>query len=519
MTNRDSESDLPVVRRVDLRSPLKPSRLLERGIAALVDERMAPLDILRLIAFESSVFVLSTDWDAQASEYLIFSGDFVKRDRGLGNRDLDYDDEPSNIESLRNTRRFTMYEFHRTGYFIQKLTMELIRLTEEGYEQLERRSPGRPMISSNFIHFHEVLMMGGSLPDVRIDYLFSRKGERLGVWSDHRFPSLFRAPDQTLVPIFRAFRPEWAVLNTLLASIAIEDDEDNVFAGSVALYVANHEWVAQKFSIPDYPGSCKYIFEYQNYGKLIDKFKNVHMFKDYPSGQLCAGVKGNPLEEFEIELETFENAWNMTTSDPQGLWFMDTESAEIWRIEFAVGEIRSSPCYELSHPMDWIRDGLIGIIGPQHDEWKPSSEDYERLHDVYQNQLPFKHLECELWGAWGDDVIIEVSASWRSGYSWASPEPILLLFRVNDDKMSHVKLLDPFKDVQRALTFDDSMERDHENAVRVQFRHPLANSRYVTFSERYLYSFCDGGERAISILVTDIVTNECVRFRPEVPAD
>lgn len=516
MTNHVPKSDLPVVRRVDLRSLSKPSRLLERGIAALSDERMVPLDILRLIAFESSVFVLSTDWDAQASEYLIFSGDILERDASF--RALDYDDEPSNIESLRHTRQFTMYEFHRTGYFIQKLTMELVKLTEEGYEQLERRSPGPPVISRNFVHFHEVLVMRGRLPDVRIDYLFSRHGERLAVWSDHRFPNLFRAPDELLVPIFGAFHPQWAASDCLIASSRIEDEFDPL-NGSVKLKVVNQEWVAQKSSIPDYPGPSTHIFEYQNYEKLADKLRNVHMFNDHPSGQLCAQVNRNPLEEFSLELETYENEWDVTTSDPLGLWFMQTGTAEMWRIEINVHETKVSPCYEMSRPLDLIRDGIISVIGPQHVRWIPNVEDYERLYDVsYQNQLPFGHLEYQLWGAWGDDVIMEVLASWSEEYFWEFPDPILVLFRVDDATLTAVRQLNPFKELHWILWHGASVEADGGVEMTAPFRHALVMSKYVTFSERYLYSFCDGGENANSILVSDIVTEEYSRFRPEVPA-
>lgn len=523
MTNHVPESDLPVVRHVDLRSLSKPSRLLERGIAALAEERMVPLDILRLIAYESSVFVLSTDWDAQASEYLIFPGDTVERDASFRALDLDYDHEQSDIEALRHTRQFTMYEFHRTGYFIQKLTMELVRLTEEGYEQLEGRSPGRPMISSNFIHFHEVLVLAWNLPDVRIDYLFSRKGERLAVWSDHPFPNLFRAPDEPLVPIFHTFHPRWAASDCLIAS-SRKKVEFDVLDGSVELKVVNSELAGMRrddqYFAEDWGDPSTYIFEHQHYQMLTSRFNNIQLFNDYPSRKLCAQVVGNPVERFRLTLDTFQGGWDMTTSDPLGIWFMDTESAEIWRIGFVAGEIMSSPCHEMSHPLDWIRDGIIGIIDHQHDQWSPSSEDYQRLYDYqYRNQRPYEDLECQLWGAWGDDVILEVLATWREGYSWDSTEPILLLFRGDNDKMRHVKILNPFKDVQRPLTHDDSREPDHQNALPVPFRHPLVMSRYMTFSDGYLYSFCDGGEKANSILVTDIVADECVRFRPEVPAD
>lgn len=167
------------------------SLLLRRGLDALDTERMVRLQVVDLIAFEDSVFVLSDDWDESV---------LVERGKAIP----------------WSQRRIVLYEFHRDGSFLRKVLLPLYPMREKRYGLIKGRVPRRLLIRGEFIHFCEKLQTEGQSRTVRIDYLVSRAGVRLAVWANEQFFNVDRVSDEPLVPDRTTLKPDCALAGTIV---------------------------------------------------------------------------------------------------------------------------------------------------------------------------------------------------------------------------------------------------------------------------------------------------------------
>jgi hypothetical protein len=295
---------------------------MKRGLMALDESHMKPLNVLRLIAFGSSVFVLSADWDAHASleqdfsdEYFgtAFHGEYFSdtsdahasleqdfSDDYFGTAfDGEYFSDSSGVDDLKKRRQLVFYEFSRTGVFVQRLVLALHNLTDEGYSQIEGRSPGRPIIGAHFVHFHENIALVGILESVRIDYLFSRNGERLAIWANDLFFDRFRAPFEPQIPSEVAFHPESASSDWLIAFPHHEDyslgnDLEVLTIQSPELHDLDFEDV-----------TSLYVGVFCDYRTLTDSVNKASASSLPHSRGLPTSLAKYPMTRFKMMLRTF----------------------------------------------------------------------------------------------------------------------------------------------------------------------------------------------------------------------
>lgn len=135
MAERQWDSKSPAIRRDDIDHLRASSRLLQRGVIAHNMLHQVALEIVGLNAFESSVFVQSTDWDAEPRNpfYIL--------------------NRHSDMVAVAQNRSVILYEFARSGEYLRRLVLSLLALRPDCDDVTEDRFAGRVSVREDFIHF------------------------------------------------------------------------------------------------------------------------------------------------------------------------------------------------------------------------------------------------------------------------------------------------------------------------------------------------------------------------------
>lgn len=487
MVDDDRQRGLPdVQQRTSMTLGSASSRLLRRGLDALDTGRTTNLYVHGLISFEEAVFVLSEDWDAS---------------RLFGQTDS---------EEWTNSRQVVVYEFSRSGKFVRKLTMPLIRLTTEGYARINSRSPGRLMVRSEFIHFFEEFMTTEYSRGVRVDYLFARNGQRIAAWTNEFFVDRYRLSSEPLIPSGTALRPEWATDGAL---VALQPE-------------------ASSFT-PHDESSFVHVVIFQDAAAFADRANHPHVFIHASSNVAYSEVdRGSaihhhvnfPVESRFVAHKTFTYGWLSSTSDSQAAWFMHSSgfSAEttVWSLSFMENTPRVIT-YSLPCPFELIRDGIVDVYDEEGQTWNPpvKEDGSARLETLYEDHF---HLDYTRIFSCENEVIVALEGD---GIRGRDLEEMLVLFRVNNNVLEPIKELDPglfhFMTLTRRCQVLPEREREDLWDVLVwnpHKQHPASGLlRHHDFSAGYLYSVSCDGDHTGAVVVTNVHTEAISWFYPEVP--
>lgn len=514
MASNAPESNDLVIRKSHLSTDHLSSRLIKRGLAALNESRTLRLEgYYRLIAFEAYVFVLTDNWDAHGTMINVFW---------------------SESDGWKNQRRVVLYEFHRSGVYIGKIILPLIKFTAEGYTGISKRRPGKVTIRSTFIHFCEHLQIpatantpnvridstGGRLTyvcSVRIDYLFSRTGERRAVWSDNGFVNWGRHDDEPIVPISPWLKADW-ITETLL--ISLERSEHFLVTQDI------EEWVnfIQGLQEPTSP---------QRETPSIPFTVHTYHPVDFPAHRSL-------YADDSLFLSLSD-----TTTDPKALWFFGNEPKKneqhktlVWKMEMSA-HTPLITTFTLPHPYELLRRGDITLSdGDQGDAWTPTDADYQRMKGKYDEQFDDEngsYFDGSYDGkyfslyAWDEDLVIYTGFDDSEG-------DVPLIFRIEEESLSVVKALDPEytqvtdlveswigdRLIPRMRTFDSKADiTDYSKPPSIRL------GRHEGFADGHLFSVVRwgwyGNEESFEVsyengvVVTDVNTGVVTGFRPEVP--
>ena len=354
MASDTPDSNDLVIRKSALSMDHASSRLLRRGLAALNEVRTVCLEVGKLNAFESAVFVFAEGWDS-------FRTDVMNK-----------------TETWKAKRSVVCFEFDRTGAYVRKIAMPLINLTGEGYARIRSRHIREITIRTGFIHLYEDLYTEAEERPLRVDYLFSRTGERQAIWSDSDFVDQHRRSDEPVVPMAPWLKPEWADSTRLIALYEHHDslgdpppltnsDEDLYSYGKTFEYLVvsqdTEQFVAQITGLQG-------ISEPEKRTPVFDLNHHHHDVVHVPVGtQLYVGNRTNRL-------------WGRnTTSDSWAACFLagPGSGADVFWLLKLSNSGASVTTYSLPHSDDLIRHGFITIDDDNGDPWVPpiSSQDPE----------------------------------------------------------------------------------------------------------------------------------------------
>lgn len=496
-------SDVPnprdvVTRKSALSVDHASSRLVRRGLAVLDEVRAVCLDVDRLIAFESSLFVLAKKWDHSA----------WGRYEDPAWRQF-WSESPAQRPKIWNGRRqVTFFEFHRSGAYIRKVALPLVKLTPEGFTRVQDRDCVAVTIRPHFIYFRECLWMG-SYSDARpchIHYLFSRKGERRAVWSSSDLIKQYLLHHEPTVPA--AWLDPDLIDETSLITLRLRHESQGEprsyinfgeqlepHASTVSFILASHDaeqWITYVSTLrePSAP--------------TMQTLPIPHPVPTYNAVDLPASMS----------LSSYLSS-AVTASDPRALWLLGDEVRDNGHHERSISRMELDDVkprvttYSLPHPYDLIRQGIITLMDDHDVSWMPSEADYQVLKADYDKRFSdeeeqflgeseFSHSEYEGkygWlSSWGDDLVVSTYFNIEQ-HDWDGE--VLLLFKVEGGILRAVKRLSPDRMVDL---------------------HPRARDK--TFADGHLFSAewedNDGAYESV-IQVTNVNTETVTSFRPEVP--
>lgn len=446
MPDKDRTSDVPMIRRDDFSITRASSRLVKRGLTTLTESPKIDLDIHDLIAFGSSIFVCHSDWDAQPYDFANFP----------------------EVEFSDQHRQVVLYEFSHMGGYMRKLHLPLIRFSQAGYLFLSRRWPGPITIRQEFIHLSEELEFSDLGNSVRVDYLFSRTGERIAAWANGIAIDRHRAEDESLTPTNLGIEPVWFVGDRMLT---IQPD------------VSGRTGATANFAV-----SC-------SVDELVKAVQNPAVFTD-ESGRHVSQVPTPVVSWREIDLRDelgnrsdlrihAESVNNRNQSnDPEAAWvFIGGDRQYIGRIE-----------------MNGAEPTLV--VFPN-----PGGRELLRSQVV---PLPNGLTEADLyfWGgndqsqllSWGEDVLIEYYFQRAApSYEFIS-RPVLM--KVDDGRLEPIKTIEPQQRRLGKLTFSDG------RLVYVSGHGVRSDGVLIYVSDHEVQS---------EIHVISVDTDRAFSFRPQVP--
>jgi hypothetical protein len=244
-----------------------------------------------------------------------------------------------------------LYEFSTEGEFRRKLELFLLEFNPDGCAQIERRVPGKPIIRDGAIHFFETLHMRHptrwrricyrpvarydnhaqvdydfehASDEIRIDYLFSRSGERQAVWADSTFADHYRQPSEPFVPSNIGLGPQGITRHRLIEVIPSH------FRGHVApnnRHQAIHRDIQQQIAWVERAGRYLSIG-----GRELSCSRSAeHSAVDFPQGAMWSRQKP-------------QMAWGAVCSDQSAVWFAGSYCSDeeypnyIWRLDVGEGK-------------------------------------------------------------------------------------------------------------------------------------------------------------------------------------
>ncbi|MGI8404481.1 MAG: hypothetical protein ACR2OE_06905 [Thermomicrobiales bacterium] len=148
--------------------------MIERSLAAIMQPAMQPLPFSSFTVNGESIFI---------------SGHIVPDDHAR--------------------RVHWLYEFSRWGEFRRRVDLSLIDFRRDGQSWIEARVAGELIIQDDYFYLHEDVRIRSSESIARIDYLFSRDGRRLSVWSNRVEPNNCRLPSELVIAYAPEVRVDW----------------------------------------------------------------------------------------------------------------------------------------------------------------------------------------------------------------------------------------------------------------------------------------------------------------------
>lgn len=493
-----------VIRKAALDLNRVDSRLVSRGLVALEEVPKVRLEVLELIVFGASVFVLTKDWDPQAT----------LRSRIFGS------------DAWKKHRRVILFEFHRSGVFLRKITMSLVEFSAQGYTAIRIRNPGRLLIRSQVVHFYEYVTIRRDQHwvEVRVDYLFSRDGKRLAVWSDSEEIDRMRNHNERHVPKCSGLKPEWVVDERLIAieprpespgtslrgaslpNELVSDDE------SLHYVVVSHN-VAHWITLIAQIGESAEARSTNFIPSSVHTYNNV----EFPAPRtLGPGVR-------------YYGDLSDSSSDAGSVWFLEDRSrddsldrTQVWRMMLSNSEPIISD-FALPHPYDLIRLGVLTLFDSEGNIWTPIQIATEPIYDdedsdysaVETHELIYERIYC-----WGDKLIAQI-------YDYQSASEPLILFHISNDQILPVKQLifdgvRAFANENDSHVMPDGGNVEEDYIVKKYPDVPLVSDELLNhqgFADNHFFSIIwPGISHHGCIVVTNIADNSLVWFRPEVPA-
>lgn len=499
-----------VIRDTGLGVDQKSSRLLKRGLSALDAARSVCLEVVDLIAFESSVFVLSDDWD--------------KTGIGFKDRALKW-----------SCRHLVLYEFKRSGQFIRKLVLPLVKLTDEGYSHVYWRARGTVQIRSDFIHFYEELDRDdfggtGRRRGTRIDYLFSRTGERKAIWANGVFVNNYRLSSEPIVPMAGGYRRNWATVDKL---IHIHGNCDAPYKHTIVFT----DVYALARNIALLRGGAE-----NGKNPQIDEGLDTVHAADFP------------VKFRYVSRGSSVSAWDCVNCDPQAVWFMNNwtgSNTSVWKVEIDHNGPKVSS-FTLPDRHGLIRQGILRE--PRGHFSLTSNYIYSITGDeeIESNDSYFQTLY-----SWRDNIIVNTSVDkiLMEGEILVGRRHVQVLFRIEDGSLKIVKEVNSERFCIAQLlkernTLANAKVREQEGQggglemKELMRHHPVGGVlRDRAFSDGHLFSTGDNGyhhqdvaaetsadgtktlvyypshdeDHHNTIVVTNVDTETVTWFRPEVP--
>lgn len=425
------QSQLPAVP-PDNFSVVRPnSRLLQRGVAWLNETRSIRLIVIGLIADGGSLFMQARMEDAEKYLYS------TKQEQ----------------DRWKEWRYITLYEFSTSGSFIRVLRLPLLEFRPEWTAAVVNRFPGNVKVGTQLIHYSETFVTKTELSfdDIRIDYLFSRLGERLAVWSDSNLPDMYRSSGSAYVPTGWDIRPEW-IVDDQLVSVAVETPALNPNGAGYTeapihqIRVADENEFLQAiaFAQPEIPlpGDEELPFDAD--------VASIHRLQ-FPVPSYVIG--GN---ESDLRLR---RGWSSCTHDARSIWFLSDSRSLVWRMDLQ-GKLPIITCYSLPHPLDLFRSGVTTLRDQDHKRWVPTQDHYDRFENWNESDGDRVLLSYELHSCFDNRVLITVSGELPRRLDWQQ-EGVLVLFEVQDDGFVPLRAVGTSDDrLERLLEISDRLERE-----------------------------------------------------------
>lgn len=440
VTERQWGSKSPAVRRDDIGHLRASSRLLERGVIAHNMLRQATLEVVGLEAFGSSVFVRSKDWDAEANNppYLF--------------------NRHSDMVAVAQNRRVILYEFERGGEHLRRLVLSLLQLRTDCDVVTKERSSGSVSVRGEFIHFYEHFeFFDIGLPLVRIDYLFTRSGQRIGAWS--KGPGIGRLCTDSALHEARNvdLSPHWIIGDRL---VDFRRNPDT----SVFIHTDVHT-LCQPGLLPS-----------AGQGQV----------RSEPQTSVTESRLYIPDEHFPITFVGRSlHPYSTTTSDLNAAW-----------LYFRMSDDKAGEAAISKLTFDGSRPVIAGWRIPSHHEligtgiiknWFPdlsaATEDY---YDHEPGEDDWEHLGCRRLLSWDNEIVLiyeSINHSKRIGVNHA------VFAVVSSEQVTPIKCID------EDLHFLESSE----------------------FSESYVYTPMRSSNGEDAIRVTNVHTDGHFQFIPRVP--
>lgn len=373
-----------VVRKTSLKTDQASSRLVRRGLRALDEIRMTPLDVEELAVFGSSVFVFAKQWDSSAwGRYEIPSW------RQFMSEPLD-----QQAEIWNRWRQVTLFEFDRSGKFIRKIELPQLSFTSEGLAKILDRDCVAITIRSNFIYFRENLWMGDYPGADRCDiyYIFSRTGERQAIWSNSKLAHRYRGHQEPKVPVAEWLDPD-LIDDKHLIKIAVQDAS----MGSQYQYSSS---VAIDHSIS---ADSKVELSFQDVETWIIAISRYQENTSQPEDMSPVPVATSRSVGVDLALSgSLQYYLNHVTisPDPRYLWLLGDEKTRNDTLQRSIVKLDigffppKAITYTLPHLYELIHRGIVAVTDRNGRLWTPSQADFAELIAKYESQF----LDDDDWG-------------------------------------------------------------------------------------------------------------------------